>query len=541
MRFRSIGLPLWSVAAAFLATVIGVAFAIVARSHADTMGQANARVTQAAASADASINRTFIAVDALLAGIPELVLPEPRGAAPFEGGRAQHLLGGMVRRNLLVRDLAVMTTDGIVLATAMESSRRVGLTLPPEFLRQLNEQTTPSLVVSVPTQNFGTSENVMYFGRRAGDLHGRPLMVVAEVPTQIITGVLASGMSFERMVLTLERDDGQLFASVPTAILPVEKRMTQPLRGGFADGVARVASGRTDGTPSIVAARGTLYQGIIVAASLPLEGALAAWRQERGNVTVIAMLIVGMIILTAAATHMYLRHLGRARQEIAQSRDWLNQALASMRDGWLLCDADDKVVAWNQRYVECFPWLREVVAAGLPYESLVRSSVAHVLPEATPSDQEAWVLQRIALHRRGQAEFEHQVSEGLVVHVTEAATPAGGIISVFRDVTRAERDLSEARSALQAAQLSSASAIHELVDAISKPINAIMGALALIAHGPLSVNQRQHLDMAKKMGDGLLNELSARRAGHADEDRSHDGQGSGARAGMPASRSVGDV
>ena len=42
-------------------------------------------------------------------------------------------------------------------------------------------------------------------------------------------------------------------------------------------------------------------------------------------------------------------------------------ALQAMADGFLLCNADDRVVAWNERYLAMYPWLRPVIAVGVRF------------------------------------------------------------------------------------------------------------------------------------------------------------------------------
>ena len=51
---------------------------------------------------------------------------------------------------------------------------------------------------------------------------------------------------------------------------------------------------------------------------------------------------------------------------------------------------------------------------------------------------------RLSLHRSGYGMYEQELTDGTVIHVIERRTPDDGVVSVFRDITLAERELSRA-------------------------------------------------------------------------------------------------
>ena len=63
--------------------------------------------------------------------------------------------------------------------------------------------------------NFATSERAIYFARAADPAQGQRVLAVAEVPISIITTILAQAVQIPGLEMTLERDDGQVLASVP--------------------------------------------------------------------------------------------------------------------------------------------------------------------------------------------------------------------------------------------------------------------------------------------------------------------------------------
>ena len=113
-----------------------------------------------------------------------------------------------------------------------------------------------------------------------------------------------------------------------------------------------------------------------------------------------------------------LRRVARAREALTLSAATLDQALSAMADGFLLCDAQDRVLRWNQRYLELFPWLGAVIATGVPYLRLAECAVEVMLPGAPPEEREAWVEHRMALHRGGDRVWESDLRNGVVVGYT---------------------------------------------------------------------------------------------------------------------------
>ncbi len=126
-------------------------------------------------------------------------------------------------------------------------------------------------------------------------------------------------------------------------------------------------------------------------------------------------------------------------------------AIESMDDGFVLFGPDDRVILHNRRYVEFYPYLKAFpTVIGWTREQLVRSAVdAGVLPEANmASDREAWVRENLANTRLMHgSEYERQLADGRVLLIRRQATPEGGHVSIFTDVTalkRAEKRLIDA-------------------------------------------------------------------------------------------------
>ena len=496
---------IWGSVGAFVIAAAGTAAAVILRAERTAIGEAQARVTRFVSGAEAALNRTLIGVDLLLSEMGELLDPAVGPDATLDPVHAGHLLGGVVRRNLEFADLAVIEADATVLAAARTQTQRLGVPVSARFIADAFTQPVPRLLISDPQHNPATAESVLYFARTPQLRPGRRVLVLAEIPLPIITSILAQSVQVPGLVVTLERDDGQLLASVPASDTHLGKRLAGPLpKQGFG-GAAVDAPGRLDGSPSILSARPSLYPSLRISAGISKDAALAEWRQDRNAILAAAAAFIIMLIAAGCATHWQLGRLARARLEIAHAKDIMDRALASMADGFLLCDAQDRVVAWNERYLEMFPWLRPLIGVGVSFESFVDVVAGALIPGAIDAaKRQAWREMRLALHRSGDGMFEQELKDGSVIHVVERRTPDGGVVGVMRDITKAERELARAKAAAEASNHAKSQFLAAMSHEIRTPLNGVLGMNSLMLKTELTVEQRSYARTIRTSGKALL-------------------------------------
>jgi signal transduction histidine kinase/ActR/RegA family two-component response regulator len=476
----------------------GSAYYLIERAKHDAIAETEGRVARFVSGAEAALNRTMIETDLLLADMRDLLTP---GGA-FEVDAAEHVLRGEVKRNLEYRDLVVIDGDGHVLAAARAQTTRLGLPLSARFIHDTLGQPSPTLAISAPAVNAATSERAIYFARAIKLGPERRLLAVAEVPVSIVTTILAQSVQIPGLVVTLERDDGQLLASVPASTAEMGERLAAPLPAQALDGTPVRAPGRLDGSASILAVRPLLYRSLRISAGIPLDTALAEWRQDRNLIVIVTALFIAMILGAGGASHWQIGRLARARLEIAKAKENMDRALASMADGFLLCDADDRVVAWNARYLEMFPWLRPVIGLGVRFETLAEAGAEAIITD--PAKRTAWCENRIANHRSGHGTFELELQDGSVLHVIERRTPDGGVVSVMRDITLAERELTRAKAAAEASNRAKSQFLAAMSHEIRTPLNGVLGMNSLLLKTELSDEQRSYARTIRSSGKALL-------------------------------------
>ena len=492
---------IWGTVIALVIAVAGAAAWLIERTEREAIDETEVRVLRFVSGAEAALNRTLIEIDLLLADMGNLLAPD----GTLERSSAERMLRGVVKRNLSFRDVALIDADGKVLAAAREQTERLGVPLPAQFARDTLAQQTPMLAISAPVLNSATSERAIYFARPLAQGAGRHVLVVAEVPVSIITTILAQSVQIPGLVVTLERDDGQLLASVPASDAQMGERLATPLPVAALNGTAVHAAGRLDGLASILAARPSLYRTVRISAAIPISTALADWRQDRTAVLSAAAAFIAMLVAAGGATHWQLERLARTRLEIAKAKEIMDRALASMADGFLLCDAQDRVVAWNARYLEMFPWLSPVIGVGVSFESIVDITAQAVVRHASDPEQcQAWREMRLAQHRSGAGMFEQELADGIVIHVIERRTPDGGIVGVMRDITLAERELTRAKAAAEASNEAKSQFLAAMSHEIRTPLNGVLGMNSLLLKTELTEEQRSYARTIRTSGKALL-------------------------------------
>lgn len=416
-------------------------------------------VTRAANYAEASFNRSLLGVDLLLAETGNLlILPTPMLPA-FADEHNTRMLRGLATANLAVRHVSVLSSSGTVMISSDDNALRLGIELPTQFLADVLAQSVPALSISAPSMSFARSERVLYMARQITLSSDASAVVVAEVSIAALIRAISLGVDNGGFEITLERANGELLASVPLQQERLGSLLSPVLTATVGTELPLVdQSARLSQVAALIVARPALYPGLLVAAGLSMDTALVEWRQNRAYVLSGAAIFLIMIFAVGAMSRVYLRRLGRAREEIARSKATVDQALDTMAGGFLLVDSDGNVVTWNHRFLKIHPWLDGVISHASGYRACLEMTAEHTLPNASIEIRDAWVSRHAIVQQTAAAEHEHLFPDGLVIRVSERRTPDGGYVSLYWDITERKRE--------QVAALISRARLQATIDAI---------------------------------------------------------------------------
>jgi PAS domain S-box-containing protein len=167
-----------------------------------------------------------------------------------------------------------------------------------------------------------------------------------------------------------------------------------------------------------------------------------AWALEKGRASYDSYgtpLHIDGIIVDQTDRRRREAELDRSRLAVSLRDRRFRDAIESMGDGFVLYDADDNVVAWNERYLELFPITRSIMRVGLPGLEVVRAHTRLRYPELAETELDALARSRHGMLRAGPVPPDDVPSGDRIVQISRRRTSEGGIVAILRDVTEERR------------------------------------------------------------------------------------------------------
>lgn len=131
--------------------------------------------------------------------------------------------------------------------------------------------------------------------------------------------------------------------------------------------------------------------------------------------------------------------LRRANRELEDARNILTDALEAINDGFVLWDANDALVACNQRYKEFFGRNAGAVTTGAKFEKMMRMQAEGGALRQALGRSEAWIEQRLARHRNPTEAFEEEFSDGTWARMSETRASSGRTVGLCTEITEIKR------------------------------------------------------------------------------------------------------
>ena len=138
------------------------------------------------------------------------------------------------------------------------------------------------------------------------------------------------------------------------------------------------------------------------------------------------------------------RALSQAKEEAETARIRLATAIESVSEGFILCDAEDRLVMCNQKYRELWPGLGDMMHPGMPFLALVHHAQMLGLFDDSAVGAEPPMNRRLQHHRQlHEKMFVVKLKDQRWLQISERRTADGGTVAIYTDIT--EIKLSEKR------------------------------------------------------------------------------------------------
>ena len=147
----------------------------------------------------------------------------------------------------------------------------------------------------------------------------------------------------------------------------------------------------------------------------------------------------------------------------------MSHALDSMADGFALFDADDRLVAYNRRYVELNPHIADVIAPGRKFADMLEIGVERGGFEMGNSSPEDFFRWRLAEHLNPGEPKDMQMADGRWVRSHERRTKDGGIVGIRTDITelkKREREILKVSDQLRSRNIHFEAALDNMVQGL---------------------------------------------------------------------------
>jgi PAS domain S-box-containing protein len=163
-----------------------------------------------------------------------------------------------------------------------------------------------------------------------------------------------------------------------------------------------------------------------------------------------------------------------AARNLARLRD----AIDSVASGFVLFDADERLVICNQTLRDLYPNIAHLLVPGRRAEEIVRARARSGYPRASDEEIEQIAAERMNRYRNPEKPFEVPTEGERWVLVDERRTSEGGIVGIHTDITAARRHEIELRTAhdqAHAANRSKSQFLANMSHELRTPLNAIIG------------------------------------------------------------------
>ena len=224
---------------------------------------------------------------------------------------------------------------------------------------------------------------------------------------------------------------------------------------------------------------------------------------------------IGAMARTLSLFRDSLRERDRFAAEAERQRKTIAAAIATISEGFVLYDSEDRIVLFNEQFRDIYPGLADIIKQGTTFEQVLEAVVSRSLVDLGNQSPQDWVAERKARreHSGGFAEYRYG---GRYIRISERRIQGGGTVAVYSDITELRQhniELEQARELSEVANQTKSQFLANMSHELRTPLNAIIGYSEILQEDATDSGQEELIPDLKKIEGagrhllGLINDI----------------------------------
>ena len=135
------------------------------------------------------------------------------------------------------------------------------------------------------------------------------------------------------------------------------------------------------------------------------------------------------------------------KQSLQRAHELIYTATALLNNGFILFDADDRMMLCNDRYRQLYAEVADKIEPGVTFAELA-TTFADIMNFDTAEAKQDWIENRIDQYRNPSLAFDQELNNGTWVRIIDQKLPGGGTVGLRVDITESkqiEKELEQAQ------------------------------------------------------------------------------------------------